>query len=85
MVTMNQMALHTTEGCTQVNPVQSSTLINSTNCDFSADDNAGCVVTDPSTQSYGEAFAAANGGVFVTEFAESGISYVCPVSHTHSY
>ncbi|KIY69291.1 glycoside hydrolase family 16 protein [Cylindrobasidium torrendii FP15055 ss-10] len=74
MVTMNQMALHTTEGCTQKNPTQSSTLINSTNCDYEADSNAGCVVTDPSTSSYGEGFAKAQGGVFITEFAKSGIS-----------
>uniref|UniRef100_A0A0W0GAJ0 Putative glycoside hydrolase family 16 protein n=1 Tax=Moniliophthora roreri TaxID=221103 RepID=A0A0W0GAJ0_MONRR len=56
MVTNNQMALHTNDGCKQVNP------------------NEGCVVTDPSKQSYGATFAASSGGVFVTEFAESGIS-----------
>jgi hypothetical protein len=31
---------------------------------------------DPAPNSYGAAFAAAGGGVFVTEFAESGISCV---------
>ncbi|KAG7444204.1 glycoside hydrolase family 16 protein [Guyanagaster necrorhizus] len=74
LVTMNQMALHTESGCKQVDPVQSSTLINTTDCDYEVDDNDGCVVTDPSTASYGAKFAAAEGGVFVTEFAETGIS-----------
>ncbi|KZT28765.1 glycoside hydrolase family 16 protein [Neolentinus lepideus HHB14362 ss-1] len=73
-VTMNQMTLHTEPGCTQVNPVQSSTLVNSTDCSFQANSNQGCVVTTPSPQSYGEAFAQAGGGMFVTEYASSGIS-----------
>ena len=64
------------QGCNQVNPVQSSTLINSTNCDYQANFNEGCVVTDPNPNSYGEAFAQAGGGIFVTEFAETGISWV---------
>ncbi len=59
---MNQMALHTDSGCTQVNPVQSSTLINSTDCNYQANSNLGCVVTDPSTASYGARFASSEGG-----------------------
>ncbi|KAI0320941.1 concanavalin A-like lectin/glucanase domain-containing protein [Amylostereum chailletii] len=74
LVTHNQMALHTEPGCTVANAVQTSTLVNSTDCSFEANSNQGCVVTDPSTASYGQAFAAAGGGVFVTEFATSGIS-----------
>lgn len=74
LVTMNQMALHTESGCTQVNPVQSSTLINSTDCNYEANSNSGCVVTDPSAASYGARFASSEGGVFVTEYAETGIS-----------
>ncbi|KAK7464802.1 hypothetical protein VKT23_006008 [Stygiomarasmius scandens] len=73
-VTMNQMGLHTTEGCTQVDPFQSSMLINSTDCNYLANDNEGCIVTNPTTKSYGADFASAGGGVFVTEFAEDGIS-----------
>ena len=89
MVTRNQYALHTEDvsvshpdcistaelciqGCTVSNALQTG-IDNSTNCAASANSNQGCVVTDVSTQSYGEAFAAAGGGVFVTEFAESGI------------
>ncbi|KAH8829483.1 glycoside hydrolase family 16 protein [Flagelloscypha sp. PMI_526] len=63
MVTSNQMALHTTQGCTQVNPVQSSTLVNSTDCNYQSNSNEGCVP-----------LLRPGGGVFVTEFAESGIS-----------
>ncbi|KAK0459967.1 glycoside hydrolase family 16 protein [Desarmillaria tabescens] len=74
LVTMNQMALHTESGCTQVDPVQSSTLINSTDCNYEANSNSGCVVTDPSKASYGAQFASSGGGVFVTEYAETGIS-----------
>ncbi|KZV70420.1 glycoside hydrolase family 16 protein [Peniophora sp. CONT] len=73
MVTHNQYALHTEDGCTISNPLQTG-IDNSTNCAASANSNQGCVVTDTSTQSYGESFASSGGGVFVTEFAESGIS-----------
>jgi len=74
LVTHNQMGLHTADGCTQANPVQSSTLINSTVCNAAANENEGCIVTNPSTESYGEGFASAGGGVFVTEFSTAGIS-----------
>lgn len=70
----NQMALHTNPGCKLENSVQTSTLINSTDCSYLANSNEGCVVTDPSLQSNGATFAASGGGVFVTEFAETGIS-----------
>ncbi|KDQ62064.1 glycoside hydrolase family 16 protein [Jaapia argillacea MUCL 33604] len=73
-VTMNQMALHTQPGCTQSGAKQTSTLVNSTDCSIDANNNLGCVVTNPTTASYGAAFAAAGGGMFVTEFAETGIS-----------
>ncbi|PCH40441.1 glycoside hydrolase family 16 protein [Wolfiporia cocos MD-104 SS10] len=74
-VTMNQMALHTASGCTHsANAIQTSKLINSTDCSTAADNNDGCVVTTPTTSSYGEGFAAAGGGMFVTEFATTGIS-----------
>ncbi|KLO11798.1 hypothetical protein SCHPADRAFT_905736 [Schizopora paradoxa] len=73
-VLMNRMTLHTEPGCVQTNPVQTSTLINSTDCNFQDNGNQGCDVTDPNPSSYGAAFAAAGGGVWVTEYAEAGIS-----------
>ncbi|RXW24972.1 hypothetical protein EST38_g883 [Candolleomyces aberdarensis] len=68
----SQMGLHTTAGCVQRNPNQLTTLVNSTDC--AGDNNAGCMLTNTHPSSYGPAFAAAQGGVFITEFAESGIS-----------
>jgi len=74
-VTMNQMALHTDPGCTHSSSaIETSTLVNSTDCNYELNGNQGCVVTDPSPSSYGAAFASGGGGVFVTEFATAGIS-----------
>ncbi|KAF9562643.1 glycoside hydrolase family 16 protein, partial [Agrocybe pediades] len=74
LVTNSQMGLHTLPGCTQVGQKQSSQLVNSTDCSFQSNNNEGCITTVPATTSYGETFAQGGGGVFVTEFAESGIS-----------
>ncbi|KAI5123088.1 hypothetical protein M0805_001444 [Coniferiporia weirii] len=73
-VTNNRMTLHTDPGCTQVNATQTSTIVNSTDCNYLLDGNQGCVTTDPDDSSYGQAFALAGGGIYVTEFAGSGIS-----------
>jgi hypothetical protein len=83
MVHNSQTSLHTEPGCTAVNAVQTSTLVNSTDCSFKTNSNEGCVVEDPDPNSYGAAFAAAGGGMFVTEFAESGISCVVLVFTLH--
>jgi hypothetical protein len=74
MVHNSQSSLHTEPGCTAVNAVQTSTLVNSADCSFKTNSNEGCVVEDPDPNSYRTAFAAAGGGVFVTEFSETGIS-----------
>lgn len=76
MVQNNQMGLHTNPGCKQVQPNQTtnSTWIPSTDCSVQANSNQGCIVLDPDTTSYGAAFANAGGGVWVTEFAQTGIS-----------
>jgi len=79
MVDRNQMSLHTEPGCVQQNATQISTMINTTDCSYLADGNEGCATFDPSTSSYGEAFAQSGGGVWVTEFASTGISYVMPL------
>jgi len=76
MVHNSQTSLHTEPGCTAVNAVQTSTLVNSTDCSFKTNSNEGCVVEDPDPNSYGAAFAAAGGGMFVLELVESGISCV---------
>ncbi|KAF5326590.1 hypothetical protein D9611_000257 [Ephemerocybe angulata] len=68
----SQMGLHTTAGCKQTNPTQLSTLVNTTDC--AGDNNSGCMLTNTNAASYGAKFADAQGGAFITEFAESGIS-----------
>lgn len=72
----NQMTLHTSSGCTIANTGFSGTL-ETTNCDIKAPGqsaNSGCVIGDPSTQSYGSGFNAAGGGVYATEWTGSAIN-----------
>lgn len=76
MVHNSQSSLHTEPGCTVVNSVQTSTLINSADCSFQSNKNEGCVIENLDPNSYGAAFTAGSGGVFVMEFAEAGISCV---------
>ncbi|KAM0750678.1 hypothetical protein T439DRAFT_342968 [Meredithblackwellia eburnea MCA 4105] len=73
--TANQYALHTTNGCTAsgTSSTMSGTLSYS-NCSSSANSNSGCTISETKADSYGSAFNAAGGGVFVTEFATTGIS-----------
>ena len=52
---------------------QATRLVDS-DCSSLANSNSGCTVVDKSTASYGAPFAAAGGGVFATELAETGIS-----------
>lgn len=67
--------LHTRAGCTAA-PSSSSLTGNLTygNCDANVNSNSGCTVVESNPQSYGQPFAAAGGGVWVTQLAESGIS-----------
>ena len=44
-----------------------------TNCGTTATDTTGCTVNSASDVSYGAAFAAGGGGVYVCEFASDGI------------
>ncbi|TFY55199.1 hypothetical protein EVJ58_g8402 [Rhodofomes roseus] len=74
-VAMNQMVLHTGDGCTHsANALQTDTLVNSTDCSKAANENEGCMVTTPTKSLYGVGLAADGGGVFITEFANEGIS-----------
>ncbi|CDO72163.1 Glycoside Hydrolase Family 16 protein [Trametes cinnabarina] len=71
----SHMGLHTNPGCTHSSDaVQSSKLINSTDCSVQANGNQGCIVSNPTPASYGADFANTGGGVYVTEFAIDGIS-----------
>ncbi|CED84003.1 Concanavalin A-like lectin/glucanase, subgroup [Phaffia rhodozyma] len=74
-VTYNQNTLHTTAGCTQASSVNQTGITTSSDCDYSVDSNAGCAVIDNSTtNTYGEGFASAGGGAWVTEMATEGIN-----------
>ncbi|KAG5644551.1 hypothetical protein DXG03_008206 [Asterophora parasitica] len=73
--TLNRMGLHTLPGCTITNPLQSASSKQlSSDCSHLTNNNQGCLVQDGSPESYGKGFADAGGGVWVTEFAQSGIS-----------
>ncbi|EJD41514.1 hypothetical protein AURDEDRAFT_115431 [Auricularia subglabra TFB-10046 SS5] len=73
--TNNQMALHTQGACQiEADPTSMSGALGRNNCTHDVNDNSGCVVKDPSNQSFGAGFNSNNGGVWVTEFAEDAIS-----------
>lgn len=72
----NQMTLHTESGCSISSSTSFTGTANGTDCTYTANDNSGCGVTDSDTVSYGPEFAAAGGGVFITEFASTGIKCV---------
>ncbi|CCA69113.1 related to endo-1,3(4)-beta-glucanase [Serendipita indica DSM 11827] len=74
LMTANQMALHTESGCAQADGVTQTGITQVKNCDNNGSNGAGCTVLDANTNSYGEPFAAAGGGVWVTEFAKTGIN-----------
>lgn len=74
--TTNQVTLHTTDGCS-INPLGFSGTLDTANCYVEAPGqsaNSGCVIEDASTQSYGDGFNKAGGGVYATEWTSNGIS-----------
>ena len=70
LMTYNQMALHTTPGCTKVqNDTQTG---NTLETDCSTDQ--GCLVSENKPHSYGQGFAQAGGGVWAVEYDSSAIN-----------
>ncbi|CAG8059920.1 unnamed protein product [Penicillium olsonii] len=72
----NQMALHTSDGCTVKNTGFSGNL-DTDNCYVDADGqsaNAGCAIMSSDTKSYGSGFNDAGGGVYATEWTGDAIS-----------
>ncbi|TFK67584.1 hypothetical protein BDN72DRAFT_842854 [Pluteus cervinus] len=66
----NQMALHSTPGCTQASPVeQSGEPSQQPDCS----QPAGCLVSETKPNSFGIGFNNAGGGVFAAQFDVSGI------------
>ncbi|TFK74516.1 hypothetical protein BDN72DRAFT_813017 [Pluteus cervinus] len=69
MMDRNQMALHTDPGCFQSpNPVQSGDTLE-TNCSL----DRGCIVGENKPNSYGPGFAQAGGGVWATQWDDTGV------------
>ncbi|KAJ5787983.1 hypothetical protein N7457_002973 [Penicillium paradoxum] len=72
----NQMALHTTNGCS----IQSTGFtgsLDTSNCYVEASGqsaNSGCSIRNENTQSYGTGFNNAGGGVYATEWTGSAIN-----------
>ncbi|KAF8886936.1 concanavalin A-like lectin/glucanase domain-containing protein [Infundibulicybe gibba] len=65
----NQMALHSTPGCTLApNSIQSGRTLE-TNCSL----DRGCIVAETKANSWGNGFAQAGGGVFALQMDVSGI------------
>jgi hypothetical protein len=64
----NQIALHTTAGCTAT-PINDQTgKAGPTDCDQNMNSGSGCTVRDVNEKSAGEGFNAAGGGVYVAAF-----------------
>lgn len=81
-MTNNQYALHTKSACTiaQSNSGQTGTVVGSAvdcqiyvNADGTYGNPSGCEISDPSANSYSN-FADSNGGVWIAEFATTGVS-----------
>ncbi|KAL4898215.1 putative endo-1,3(4)-beta-glucanase [Aspergillus ambiguus] len=74
--TNNAMAGHTSDGCS-INNSGFTGSLSTSNCYVSAagqSTNAGCSISDASSQSYGSGFNAASGGVYATEWTSDAIS-----------
>ncbi|KAI0360544.1 hypothetical protein OH77DRAFT_696065 [Trametes cingulata] len=69
LMTYNQMAIHTTEGCMTSNAIQQTGQLGSADCAS----NSGCTVRELKPNSYGDDFNNANGGVWATKFDVDGI------------
>jgi len=70
--TVNQMALHTTQGCTLATDTQVTGKIVSNDCFNGTNGNQGCIVQGASAATYGAGFAAAGGGVYALEWSSEG-------------
>ncbi|KAJ5251267.1 CAZyme family GH16 [Penicillium chrysogenum] len=71
----NQVALHTGPGCS-IDDSGFSGSVDTSNCYVEASGqaaNAGCAITSNSTQSYGDGFNKAGGGVYATEWTGEAI------------
>ncbi|KAI0336816.1 hypothetical protein GY45DRAFT_1238036 [Cubamyces sp. BRFM 1775] len=70
LMTYNQMAIHTTDGCQTSNQIQQSGQLGSADCAS----NSGCTVRELKPNSYGDDFNNAGGGVWATKFDVDGVA-----------
>ncbi|KAI8985023.1 concanavalin A-like lectin/glucanase domain-containing protein [Trametes punicea] len=71
LMTYNQMAIHTTDGCTvAANAVEQTGQLGSADCGS----NSGCTVKELKPNSYGDDFNNAGGGVWATKFDVDGVA-----------
>ncbi|KAI0635301.1 concanavalin A-like lectin/glucanase domain-containing protein [Trametes polyzona] len=66
----NQMAIHTLDGCATSAAIAQTGQLGAVDCGS----NSGCTVEENKPASYGDAFNAAQGGVWATKFDVDGIS-----------
>jgi hypothetical protein len=71
--TSNQMTLHTATGCTPVANNQAGSTVGDADCGEGGG-YTGCGVTVDDTNSYGDGFNTAGGGVYAMEWTDAGIS-----------
>jgi beta-glucanase (GH16 family) len=72
----NHMALHTSDGCS-INDSGFSGYLSTSNCYAEAEGqypNSGCAIEGSTTQSYGDGFNQAGGGVYATEWTSDAIN-----------
>ena len=73
----NRYTLHTVNGCMHPSADASSGIetgiVESTDCFNATNGDEGCIVQDPSTNSYGAGFAQNGGGVFAMLWDDTGI------------
>lgn len=73
LVTNNQMVLHTDPGCMQADGVTQLGNTRGADCSAGLNSRTGCAVTETQPNSFGDGFNNAGGGVWATQFDESGI------------
>ncbi|CAE7181777.1 unnamed protein product, partial [Rhizoctonia solani] len=68
---VNQMSLHTSQGCTLASDTQVTGKIVSNDCYNNTNGNQGCIIQMPDN-SFGEAFGRNGGGVYAVEWSSTG-------------
>ncbi|KEF63549.1 endo-1,3(4)-beta-glucanase [Exophiala aquamarina CBS 119918] len=74
---VNNMALHTSPGCTITHTGAFSGALETDNCDINAagqGNNVGCSIRSASSNSFGNGFNSNGGGVYATEWTSEAIS-----------